>query len=201
MVTYVRFTPKRPRPCSTHQVETVGRRPRGGDRLGTNHTSSRALCTEFLEVTSSIPIAGGLSSIQRPWKQQWMKLHCSYITQTRAAALLKSRYLVVLVKYLRSPRTWYFPFVIFFPRFFVLLCSQAVVYFLSFFFFPACFFSSVGHSPAGWGHERLFLLVFAFNFFSFSFSFSICLLCSCFLFDCFFSFLYFIDCVCRACRI
>ena len=35
----------------------------------------------------------------------------------------------------------------------------------------------------------------------FSFSLSICLLCICFLFDCFFSFLYFIDCVCRACRI
>ena len=33
-----------------------GRSPRGGDRHGTNHTSSRSLCVELSELTSSIPI-------------------------------------------------------------------------------------------------------------------------------------------------
>ena len=35
----------------------------------------------------------------------------------------------------------------------------------------------------------------------FSFSLSICMLCFCFLFDGFLSFLYFIECGCRACRV
>ena len=63
MVTYGRFLSERLRPCSTHQVEASGRNPRGGDRHGTNHTSSRALCVELSEqLTSSIPIGDGSQS-------------------------------------------------------------------------------------------------------------------------------------------
>ena len=65
------------------------------------------------------------------------------------------------------------------------------------FFFPARSFSSVGHLACWGGHDRLFLLVI-FHYFS---SFWRSRLCFCFLFDCFLSFLYSIECVCRACRV
>ena len=41
---------------ATHKPHAPGRRPRGGDRHGTNHASSRVLCVELSEVIFSIPI-------------------------------------------------------------------------------------------------------------------------------------------------
>ena len=66
------------------------------------------------------------------------------------------------------------------------------------FLFPARSFPSVGHLACGGGTGDCFSQ-FLPSFFSISLS--IHLLCFCFLFDCFFSFIYLIDCVCRACRI
>ena len=40
----------------TPMQHASGRSPRGGDRHGPNHTSSRALCMELSELKSSIPI-------------------------------------------------------------------------------------------------------------------------------------------------
>ena len=46
------FLGKRRRPMP----QASGRSPRGGDRHGTNYTSSRALCVQISELTFSIPI-------------------------------------------------------------------------------------------------------------------------------------------------
>ena len=73
-----------------------------------------------------------------------------------------------------------------------------VIYIFSL-FFPARFFQVLTTSPAGGGHDRLFLLVIFFHFsFIFYFRFTFFIFCS--LFDCFLSFLYFIECVCRTRR-
>ena len=88
----------------------------------------------------------------------------------------------------------YFPLV---PTCLVLLCLQVLILivggvFLHFFF--RSLFSSVCHIPCGGGTTVCF-----FYFFLSSFSLSICL---CFIYFLgFLSFLYFIECVCRACHI
>ena len=99
------------------------------------------------------------------------------------------------------PFLCYFPFVIFFSLGSSSYSVYKSVFFVIFFFFPARSFSSVGHLACGGGARQIVSPSFYFHFFSSSFSLSICLLCFCFLFDCFFSFPYFIDCVCRSCRI
>ena len=72
------------------------------------------------------------------------------------------------------------------------LFTSGGVFLFSFFFFPAPSFQVFATSPAGGGHDSLLLLVFIFLFFSFDWPL---------FFLCFLSFLYSIECVCRACRI
>ena len=43
---------------ATPMPHALGRSPRGGDRRRTNHTSTRALCVELSELTSSVTIWG-----------------------------------------------------------------------------------------------------------------------------------------------
>ena len=86
----------------------------------------------------------------------------------------------------------------FFPRFFVLLCLRAVWCFSYLFFFPARPFSSVGQlACAGRAPQIVSSSLLSF----FSLSVSIGLLCFWFLSDCFLSFFYLINYVCRASRI
>ena len=86
-----------------------------------------------------------------------------------------------------------------------LFTSTSSGIFVLFSFLPARSFQVFATSPAGGGGTTVcfFYCVFQYIYtFSFFFCFlSIRLLCFCFLFVCFLSFLYLIECVCRACRI
>ena len=94
----------------------------------------------------------------------------------------------------------YFSFVIF-PLVLCLTLFTSSVFVL-FSFFQFVLFQASANLPAEGGHDSFCFFHFILFFPSFSFfSPSICLLCFNFLSDCFLSFIYFIECVCRACRI
>ena len=82
-----------------------------------------------------------------------------------------------------------------FPLVFSLTLLTSSGVFLYYYFFPqVVFFKCLPHPLRG-GHDRLFLLILFLFLFIFRFAFFVCV-CVFFL-----SFLYFIECVCRACRI
>ena len=113
------------------------------------------------------------------------------VPQTAAAATSRVLWaLVCLLFYLCGIIIYFFSLVLCLTLF----TSSGV--FVIFYVFPARSFSGFGHLACGGGHDRLFSLVFAFVFLFFSFDLS-----TLFLLDCFFSLIYFLDCVCRACRI
>ena len=95
---------------ATPMQHASGRNPRGGDRHGTNHNSSRALCVELSELTSSTPNKVTGRELVRGQRKKclstllsngigWMFKACSY-----CCSRLDVKFIVVLLYASRDQR-------------------------------------------------------------------------------------------------